>query len=330
MNTEKYNERDWEEIAASLSGEKSGQSELFRQFMSEENSDTEKQWKEIRNMSGDEQIDIDKAWTKLYSRISATGTMTGENRSRIIFIRSTFMKIAAAVIILTVLSVTILYLGNNDYLSKKIIVTTDINQKNLEVTLPDGSIIILNRNTELSYRSNFGESVRKVSLSGEAFFEITSDTGNPFMVNAGKAQVKVLGTSFNVITNNPYSAVEVFVSSGKVTLSDNSGKRTLVLDQGDIGTMDSKLSGKSVNNDPNYMAWKTGILVYDGQTLDVVFRDLKKVYNMDIIADDPAIINETWTSPIDNQTQDTIIRLICTSFNLSYSKDGNIYHLSKK
>jgi transmembrane sensor len=281
-------------------------------------------------MSGDEQIDIDKAWTELYSRISATGAMTGENRSRIIFIRSTFMKIAAAVLILAVLSVTILYLGNNDYLSKKIIVSTDINQKNLEVTLPDGSTVILNRNTELSYRANFGESGRKVYLSGEAFFEITSDTENPFTVDAGKAQVKVLGTSFNVITDNPYSAVEVFVSTGKVTLSDNSGKQTLVLDQGYIGTMDSKLSGKSVNNDPNYMAWKTGILVYDGQTLDVVFRDLKKVYNMDIIADDPAILNETWTSPIDNQTKDTIIRLICASFNLSYSKDGNIYHLSKK
>ncbi len=72
------------------------------------------------------------------------------------------------------------------------------------------------------------------------------------------------------------------------------------------------------------------MLIYDGQTLDVVFRDLKRVYNMDIVADDPQILENPWTSPIDNQPQETIIRLICTSFNLSYTKDGNVYHLSKK
>ena len=51
---------------------------------------------------------------------------------------------------------------------------------------------------------------------------------------------------------------------------------------------------------------------------------------MDIVADDPAILENTWTSPIDNQSQETIIRLICASFNLSYSKDGDVYHLAKK
>jgi len=61
-----------------------------------------------------------------------------------------------------------------------------------------------------------------------------------------------------------------------------------------------------------------------------VFKDLKRVYNMDIIADDPSILEYLWSSPIDNETEETIIRIICTSFNLSYTKDGNVYHLSKK
>jgi hypothetical protein len=51
---------------------------------------------------------------------------------------------------------------------------------------------------------------------------------------------------------------------------------------------------------------------------------------MDIETADPAILENRWTSPIDNQPQETIIRLICASFNLSYTKDGNIYHLVKK
>ena len=330
MNTEKFTDRDWEELASSLSEEKGSQSELLAQFMSEDSHDTEKQWKKIRNMSIEKEIDVDKAWNKVYSRFNETGAIAGENRSGIIFIKNNFMKIAAAALILLGLGVTALYLGKTDYLSKKIIVATDANQKNLEVTLPDGSIIILNRNTELSYRANFGKQGRNVSLTGEAFFKITSDVGNPFTVDAGTALVKVLGTSFNVITNNSDSAVEVFVRTGQVMVSDNSGNKTLVLDPGYVGTMDSKLSGKSLNKNPNYMAWNTGLLIYDGQTLDIVFRDLKRVYNMEIVADDPSILDETWTSPINNQAQDTIIRLICTSFNLSYTKDGNVYHLSKK
>jgi len=224
----------------------------------------------------------------------------------------------------------ILFISDKGLISGKTTVATTDNQKNLQVTLPDGSNIFLNRNTKLSYRKDFSRHGRTVTLSGEAFFEIARDENNPFTVDAGKAIVKVLGTSFNVITSNSDSAVEVFVKSGQVEVTDNEEGSNLILDPGFIGRVYSERSEKSVNTDPNYMAWNTGLLVYDGQTLDIVFRDLKRVYNMDIVADDPEILSNTWTSPIDNQSQETIIRMICASFILSYTKDGNIYHLSGK
>jgi transmembrane sensor len=205
-----------------------------------------------------------------------------------------------------------------------------IEEKNIVVNLPDGSKISLNRNSELSYRENFGKKNRNVKLTGEAFFEIAPDASKPFIIDAGNAVVKVVGTSFNVITNNSNSAVEVFVTTGKVILSDRTGLRSLDLEPGYVGKMDSKISGKTRNDNPNYLSWNTGLLVYERQKLDVVFNDLKRVYNMDIVADDPEILENPWSSPIDNETQDTIIRLICASFNLSYTKDGNVYHLAKK
>jgi hypothetical protein len=53
---------------------------------------------------------------------------------------------------------------------------------------------------------------------------------------------------------------------------------------------------------------------------------------MDITVNDPKILGNTWTTngPVDNETPETIIRLICVSFNLSYAKDGNVYHLTEK
>lgn len=328
MNTEKFTDRDWEELAAALSEEKGGQSELLEKFLSEDGQNTGELWKKLRDMNDDREINVDKAWDKVYTRLNESGTMTRKAPARILFIRSRFMKIAAAALILLSLGIVSVYVGTQN---RMIVVATADDQKNLEVALPDGSTVILNRNTELSYRANFGKSARNVSLSGEAFFEVAPNAEKPFTVDAGRASVKVVGTSFNVITNNPDSAVEVYVETGKVLLSGINGTSNIMLDPGYIGIMDTELTGKTLNDNPNYMSWKTGVLIYNGQILDVVFRDLKRIYNMNIVADDPEISSLPWVSPpIDNQSQETIIKLICGSFTLSYSKDGNVYHLAKK
>lgn len=329
-NTKRFTDSDWEELASILSEEKGENTDLLNRFMNDDIHNTAKQWKELSNMNSEKKIDADKAWNKVYSRIGENELITGNGPARIRFMRSTFMRVAAVAFIVLGLGSTALYLNNTGAFSRKITLATGNDQKNLLASLPDGSKIFLNRNTELSYRANFGKHGRNVSLTGEAFFEISPDASKPFIIEAGKASIKVVGTSFNVITKNSECAVEVFVKTGKVILSDNSGSLSMELDPGFVGTMDSKISGKALNRDPNYLSWNTGLLVYNGQKLDVVFKDLKRVYNMDIIADDPNILENTWTSPIDNQSQETIIRLICASFNLSYTKDGSFYHLTKK
>ena len=331
-NIENFTDKEWEDLSSLLSDEQNDNKDLLSRFMAGEHHNTIKYWKELREMNIDKEIDVDKAWNKLFSRLSENGLLTETPVIRRSFFRSTYFRIAAVLLLLLGLGSVLILMNDKGILSPNIIVATADNQKNLQVTLPDGSTVSLNRNTKLSYRENFGKHGRNVNLSGEAFFEITPDEKSPFVIDAGKAKIKVIGTSFNVITNNSDSAVEVFVKTGKVIVSDIEGTNNLILDPGFVGKMDSKVSEKSFNNDPNYLAWKTGMLVYAGQTLDVVFRDLKKVYNMDIIADDPLILENTWTTngPVDNQSQETIIRLICISFNLSYTKEGNIYRITEK
>jgi transmembrane sensor len=331
-NRENYTDREWEELASSLSGEtKDKQSELIRDFLSvEEGQDTEQKWNELADLKDEHEINVDDAWDRVYSRLSETGLFAAIAGNPRLVRRNNFIKIAAAAIILLSIGTLAVYFGDSIFKGQDIIVATGNDEKNLKVTLPDGSTVILNRNTELGYNKKFGKSERNVILSGEAFFEIKPDPERPFTADAGKAVIKVTGTSFNVITNNSDLAVEVFVNTGKVILSDNSGAKNIVLEPGYIGTMDSDNSAKKLNDDPNYMSWKSGLLVYTGQKMDIVFRDLKRVHNMEIIADDPEILDYPWTSPIEDGTQETIILLICRSFNLTYTKDGNIYHLAKK
>jgi transmembrane sensor len=328
--TERFNDKEWEELASLLSDEKGENSELLNRFMADDILKTGEQWKNLRSMSIDKEINVDKAWNNLNSRLNKYNPKTEKTKTSTILLRTTLLRIAAVALILFSLGSVAVYLNKSGYLTKKISVVTGKDQKNLLVDLPDGSKIYLNRNSELSYRENFGKNKRDVKLTGEAFFEISPDITKPFIIDAGKASVKVVGTSFNVITNNTESEVEVYVITGKVILSDKSGSQTVALEPGYVGKLNSEKSEKSLNDNPNYRAWNTGLLVYNRQKLEVVFKDLKRVYNMDIIADDPSILEYLWSSPIDNETEETIIRIICTSFNLSYTKDGNVYHLSKK
>ena len=331
-NIDKYTDKEWEDLSSLLSGEENGNRDLLSRFSADDRLNTIKYWKELGEMNKEKEIDVDKAWTNLHARLSGDGLLPGTKIIRRSKVQTMFFRIAAVVLLLLGFG-TMLVLLNEKYLpGRKITVATAYNEKNLQVTLPDGSSVVLNHNTTLEYRHNFSKHGRKVTLKGEAFFDITPDAENPFTIDAGNASVKVVGTSFNVITSNADSAVEVFVKTGKVMVTDNEGTRNIVLDPGYIGTMGSQDSGKFLNEDQNYMAWNSGILIYDGQQLDVVLKDLRRVYNIDVVADDPEILGNTWTTngPLDNQPGETIIRLICSSFNLSYSKDGSVYHLSKK
>lgn len=282
---------------------------------------------EINDKAG---IDVDKAWNKVLSKINVESPVISMTPDRRLLPGRMLLRVAASLLILIGLAAAAVYTFDGELLNKRVIASTGEDQKNVRISLPDGSIVTLNHNSILIYREKFSKKSRNVSLKGEAFFEITSDASRPFIIDAGKASVKVVGTSFNVITENSRSAVEVFVKTGKVVLSDNSGNRNLVLEPGYIGTMNSDSAEKGVNQNPNYMSWNTGKLEYDGQSLDIVFKDLKRVYDMDIVVDDPSILSNTWTSPIVSHSNDTIIRIICVSFNLSYTRDGNIYHLSRK
>jgi len=329
-NRERFTDKEWEELASILSDEKTENRDLLDRFMAEDQNNSGELWKDLKNMNNQEKIDVDRAWNNLNSRLIKDSNNLIESPVRISLFRTTSFRIAAAAILLFSVGTAAIFINNTGILNKKSTVVALIDQKNVLISLPDGSKVYLNRDSKLTYRKNFGKHRRDVDLSGEAFFEIAPDVSKPFIIDAGNAKVKVVGTSFNVITNNSESAVEVFVKTGKVMVSDNSGSQTIQLDPGFVGTMNSKTSEKKVNSDLNYLSWRTNYLDYSGQKLSIVFNDLKRVYNMDIVADDPAILENPWHAPIDNSSEETIIKIICLSFNLGYTKEGDVYHLSKK
>ena len=85
---------------------------------------------------------------------------------------------------------------------------------------------------------------------------------------------------------------------------------------------------KELNSNANYLSWKTEVLVYEGQNLETVFDDLYRVHNINVEVDNKSILESTLNTTFDNQSADTIIRIICTTFNLNFSKEGDVYLLT--
>ncbi|HEX2921286.1 MAG TPA: FecR family protein [Bacteroidales bacterium] len=323
---DKLTGKEWERLASLFSQESVGNYPVESK-LNDEYAEVGNLWKEIGNMEKEKEVDVDKAWNNVYSRIVETDNKDSKVK-RLMLFRTGFLKVAAILILLLGSGTIFLLLKNKGSLILHTTITAD-NESNKKIDLPDGSTVYLNRNSSLSYKPSFGANNRNVELQGEAFFDIARDASNPFIIDAGKANIEVIGTSFNVITENSYSEVEVFVKTGKVRIEDKAGSQSILLDPGFIGKLSDKKIEKSINDNPNYLAWNTGKLVYKGEKLEVVFSDLKRVYNIDIVIDDPSINELPWTAPIDYQPEENIIRMICLSFDLNYTRDGQTYRLSE-
>lgn len=315
---EQLNDREWADAAAWLSGEESSGDEAARLLISED-GEIMKKWNDLKQTDNDF-IDVDKAWERLNGRIEAEKPVITMQRPSFF---QTFARIAATVVIVAGIGWLLFEVGAPG----KVTVASAADEKNIELLLADGSRIYLNRDSKLTYPKEFGRNNRKVSLRGEAFFDIAPDASRPFIIDAGKASVRVLGTSFNVMTDNGHNEVEVYVSSGKVMLSSTDGSRSVTLEPDYVGKVSEAASSQALNTNINYLSWHTELLVYDGARLEVVFEDLKRTFNIEIRAGDPAINDYRLTSPFEHQPQDTIIKLICTTFNLRSVREEGAYTL---
>lgn len=320
----KYSDREWEKYAGLLSGETTYSSRDGKTG-SPVDPLLEKYWKSAGGTSNISNIDVDKAWNRVKSGI----TISESGHIPVRRINPAFLRAAAAVLLLTVIGTSLLFLPGRTGTGKTKLITAGADESNKEIVLPDGSRIWINRNSELSYSWKKADAVRKVALRGEGFFEIIPELSKPFIVDAGKAEIKVTGTSFNVITSNNEGDVEVYVETGKVLLSSGVDKSIEIV-PGYVGRASPRDLNVSLNDNRNYMAWRTGLLVYEGARLGDVFNDLKKIYNINLTSEEPAIKEQIITATFDKEPPETIINIICTTFNFNYKKEGNSFHLYRK
>jgi len=173
-----------------------------------------------------------------------------------------------------------------------------------QLTLPDGTIVWLNAASSITYPVAFTGDKRKVTVTGESYFEVHSDPAHPFVVSKDGMDVTVLGTQFNVNAYDEEEQMRVTLVDGAVKV-DKAGKGVFLKpgQQAQVATQVGQpaqgQSGQSVTqslaqvqliqhvNLSAVTAWKNGSFNFDGKTLPEILRQLSRWYDVDVVYQGP-------------------------------------------
>lgn len=149
--------------------------------------------------------------------------------------------------------------------------------------LPDKTKVWLNAESSISYPSVFAGNERNVSLVGEAYFEVAKDKQHPFKVKAGAAEVRVLGTHFNIMSYAEEGQTQVSLAEGSVRV--DVGNDSKVLKPGQQASIKAGLNHIAIKNldMDDVTDWKNGLFQFDNTPLEQVMRQIKRWYSVDVI-----------------------------------------------
>lgn len=265
--------------------------------------------------------DVSVARKKLKTRIQ------GKTRPRT---AKTFLRYAATVVIIAALASIIILVNKNQKVSAEIIAQSN-SAEIISVKLPDGSLADLNKNSRLVYPETFGSEERVVKLEGEAFFDIAPDAYHPFVIITRGSKIVVLGTAFNV-SSNDYET-EVVVEHGSVSLEDAKGAISeLVLNAGEKGRLNitEGTSTKEVNSDKNRFSWRTGVFCFEETQLQDVLDKLSGYYNIQFSPLGKDFSECTLSASFDHQPISAVLRVIEQTLDLEFNKKADLYSVSGK
>jgi len=261
--------------------------------------------------------ETNKAWDILQSKIHSH-----ERGKRRIFSfeHKPLLKIAASILFLlsiSWISMTIYNQSQIEQIQTQAFQSTEI--------LPDGTTVYLNAYSKIEFPKQFSSNSREVKLSGEAFFEVSKDANRPFIITAENTKIEVLGTSFNVLSNDESNKVEVLVESGIVSVSTINNPEKMILTKGQYGFSNNKLLSRDEVRDLNYLSWKTKLIYFNEAPLSNVINILNKTYASNIIIDNKVSSTFKLNAKFEKTSIDTVLKSICLAFDLEQKNiDGKI------
>ena len=274
----------------------------------------------------------DEAWRHLYTRLDKDSLLVevGEEVIR----RRLFLKwgtVVAAMLTGVVCLMSVWWLmPGNDTKNLNLVIQENREKSTLVTTLEDGSIVYLGQESVLQYPEHFATDKREVNLHGEAFFDVAKKHEQTFLIETEKVQIEVLGTAFNVRSNEevPFS---LSVWRGKVKVSLKQGGYSVFVNAGETVTLQSQQLQLSETSRGD----ESGVYTKNIRFKDESLEDILRVVN----AENSALQIQTGSLDLGKRkltiefldnSPDTVAELICWALNLKCTREGDKLILSER
>lgn len=201
--------------------------------------------------------------------------------------------------------------------------------KVFEIVLSDKTIVHLNAGSSIRYPVQFlkGQD-RNVFLEGEAFFEVTKNTDQPFVVHTDNMNVEVLGTKFNVSSYPEDPTINTVLVEGSVSINSNLDTKEpqkTMLRPGHKLDWEKQKGSIALNKVDTtiYTAWIEGRIVFEHMPFNNILKKLERRYNVSITNNNPNLATETFTASFDIETIDQVLMSFSKNYNFTYNIDKN-------
>lgn len=195
----------------------------------------------------------------------------------------------------------------------------------VELTLPDSTKVWLNARSKLVYPVNFGKDSRQVELNGEAYFDVTRNEQQPFVVKTPQMNIKVLGTEFNVTAYSGSSGFEVSLLRGCVELSSpRLASRYRMKEKEHVRLQDNKLVVSGIP-DYDYFRWKEGIICFNNESVEEIIRKLELYYDIDINVQNRKFMQSHYTGKFHTKDGiEQVLKVLQHEHKFTYTKDNDL------
>jgi ferric-dicitrate binding protein FerR (iron transport regulator) len=188
--------------------------------------------------------------------------------------------------------------------------------EHIEYRLPDGSMVTMNAESELSYSPGNFHDKRYLRLQGEAFFQVKK--GKSFVVQTKFASIRVLGTSFNIQSRE--NLFKVSCLTGKVEVKNKMGR--VILTPGQSATVRGDvLTGFRDKNVVANTGWREGEFSFENVPLEEVFKELERQFNVTFTL--PDIHQKHYTGGFSNRNLVDALDVVCIPMGLNYEIGSN-------
>lgn len=239
----------------------------------------------------------------------------------------TVLRKIAAILILPILVLSVYFFMHSREAKPQIFTVNTTAGEQKEVLLPDGSHVILNNQTTLTYQYDPKINERLVALTGEACFTVKKSTV-PFIVDAKEIKVRVLGTIFNVRAYYDDASIRVSLKRGSVRLTENGNTVSykMVPGQNAVFNKPSKTLQVRTEDITQNFDWMSGTLVFDDEPLTQVAKEIERKYGVKISLASASLKSDKccFTATLRNENLDEVLEAINLITPIHYEKKGTL------